>query len=294
MNVKNLRNTFLLLDGAMGTMLQRHGLASGEKPEAYNLTHPEILTAIHEAYAAAGSQVLTANTFGANRRKLGGDYTPERVITAGVKLAKQTGLDVALDLGPIGELMEPLGTLTFDDVYELYKEQVTAGAAAGADLVIMETLSDLREAKAAILAVKENSTLPVFCTLTFDASGRSFMGVDPQTCAIALSGLGVDALGINCSLGPKELLPMLQIMAGYSRVPLMVQANAGLPVNEDGKITYPFTPEEFAAVIPEMAALGVTVFGGCCGTTPEHIGAIAHAVRGQSARRLFYADAQAA
>lgn len=271
-----LHKGFVVFDGAMGTMLQKAGLQTGEIPETYNLLHPEIILDIHRQYVRAGAEVITTNTFQANELKLKGcQYSVEEIIEAGVGIAKQAGAKyVALDLGPLGQLMEPMGTVTFEQAYEIFARQVRAGVKAGADLVLIETLSDIYEAKAAILAVKENSDLPVFCTITFQADGRTFIGTDPLTATVVLQSLGADALGVNCSLGPKELLPIVREITTYAQVPVMVQPNAGLPRMEGDQTVYDVTPQEFAAFIDSMADQGVRVFGGCCGTTPEYITAV--------------------
>ncbi|MBQ8398245.1 MAG: homocysteine S-methyltransferase family protein [Clostridia bacterium] len=277
---------FLLFDGAMGTMLQARGLRAGELPERLNLTHPDIVRSIHAEYVAAGADVITANTFGANARKLaeggGADLTVEAVVSAAVKLAREAGAKaVALDVGPTGALLEPLGTLSFDEAYALFAETVRAGAAAGADVVLIETMSDLLEAKAALLAAKENCDLPVFVTMTFSADGRTFLGTDPKTAAVTLSALGADAVGLNCSLGPTEAAPLVREILDYATVPVMVQPNAGLPriVNCDddacgcggSHTVYDVTPTEFVDACAGLARDGVTIFGGCCGTNPAFI-----------------------
>jgi len=271
--LEHLKNNFLLFDGAMGTMLQNEGLRDGELPEVLNIEKPGIVSKIHRQYVLAGADVVTANTFGANSLKFKNQkYTVKEVILSGIKCAKESGAKyVAQDIGPTGALLEPMGTLTFEEAYDLYKEQVLIGKEAGVDLFIIETISDLYEAKAAILAAKENSGLPVFCTMTFEKDGRTFCGVDAVSAAVTLSSLGVDALGVNCSLGPKEILPVVETLAKYSKVPLIVQANAGLPKDLGGKTVYEITPEEYTNEIKKMADLGVRVFGGCCGTTPEFI-----------------------
>ncbi len=197
---------------------------------------------IHAEYVAAGADVITANTFGVNDRKFSGDGEVERVITAGVTLARDAGARyVALDVGPTGALLEPLGTLKFEEAYELFARQVRAGASAGADCVLIETMADLYEAKAAVLAAKENCALPVLCTMTFAEDGRTFLGTDPKTAALTLCSLGVDAVGINCSLGPRELIPLVRQMAEVATAPLMVQANAGLPEIVNGETVFRVT-----------------------------------------------------
>lgn len=263
-----LQTGFLLFDGAMGTMLQEKGLAAGMQPEYFNLTHPEVVTEIHRQYVAAGADIITANTFQANGHKIPEAELP-KIITAAVKLAKDSGARfVAYDMGPIGALLAPLGTLSFDESYKLFAQQARLAERAGADLVILETVSDLLEAKAAILAIKENTDLPVFVTMTYQADGRTFVGCDPVTATLTLQALGADALGVNCSLGPKELLPVVEEITRYAQVPVVVQANAGLPEMENGATVYRLTPAAYLAAIAPMLDLGVTVVGGCCGTTP--------------------------
>lgn len=266
-----------LLDGAMGTMLQAAGMPVGQLPELWNIQHPEIVTRIQRAYVEAGSRVIFANTFGANRHKLSGSgYDVEAVISAGIRAAREAAGDepvrVALDVGPIGQLLEPLGTLSFAEAYDIFREMVTAGERAGADLIVFETMSDLYEAKAAVLAAKEHTNLPVWVTMTFEATGRTFVGVTVPAMAMTLTGLGVDALGFNCSLGPKELLPMVEELAHWTNLPLILKPNAGLPDPSTG--AYTITPEEFAEEMVQAAKLGVTIMGGCCGTTPDFIKAL--------------------
>lgn len=266
-----------LLDGAMGTMLQAAGMPVGQLPELWNIQHPEIVTRIQRAYVEAGSRVIFANTFGANRHKLSGSgYDVEAVISAGIRAAREAAGDepvrVALDVGPIGQLLEPLGTLSFAEAYDIFREMVTAGERAGADLIVFETMSDLYEAKAAVLAAKEHTNLPVWVTMTFEATGRTFVGVTVPAMSMTLTGLGVDALGFNCSLGPKELLPMVEELAHWTNLPLILKPNAGLPDPSTG--AYTITPEEFAEEMVQAAKLGVTIMGGCCGTTPDFIKAL--------------------
>lgn len=266
-----------LLDGAMGTMLQAAGMPVGQLPELWNIQHPEIVTRIQRAYVEAGSRVIFANTFGANRHKLSGSGCDvEAVISAGIRAAREAAGDepvrVALDVGPIGQLLEPLGTLSFAEAYDIFREMVTAGERAGADLIVFETMSDLYEAKAAVLAAKEHTNLPVWVTMTFEATERTFVGVTVPAMAMTLTGLGVDALGFNCSLGPKELLPMVEELAHWTNLPLILKPNAGLPDPSTG--AYTITPEEFAEEMVQAAKLGVTIMGGCCGTTPDFIKAL--------------------
>ena len=274
MDVKQyISEHILVFDGAMGTMLQKKGLKTGDLPECFNITHPDIVSEIHREYVQAGSDIITTNTFQANRFKLEHcEYSVEQLITAGVKLAKQSGSKfVALDIGPLGQLMEPMGTLKFEEAYEAFREQMVAGEQAGADCILLETMSDLYEVKAAILAAKEHTKLPVFCTLTYQEDGRTFVGADPVTGTITLQSLGVDALGVNCSLGPKELTPVVEQILTYATVPVMVQANAGLPQIREGQTVYDVTPEEFIRYVRPMVEQGVRIIGGCCGTNPDFI-----------------------
>ena len=265
---------FLILDGAMGTMLQAAGLSMGELPESWNLTHPDRVAAIQRRYVDEGTRVLCTNTFGANRFKTAkSGYSPAELITAAVRCARDAAGDrpvkIALDVGPIGQLLEPLGTLSFDEAYDIFREMVTAGEAAGADIIFFETMSDLYELKAGVLAAKENTSLPVWASMTFEATGRTFVGVTVPAMAVTLDALGVDAMGFNCSLGPKELLPLAEEMACWTDRPLILKPNAGLPDPATG--AYTITPEEFALDLARAADIGVTIFGGCCGTTPDFI-----------------------
>ncbi len=272
------RRRFVLLDGGMGTQLQSRGLQPGEKPELAALTMPDTLTAIHRDYAAAGADILLANTFGANAKKLAGcGYTLQQVIQASLACARtaaeETGALVGLDIGPLGELLAPAGTLAFADAYDRFAEVIRLGAEAGADLVFLETMTDLYELKAAILAAKETCTLPVFTSMSFEARGRTFTGCTVESYAVTAVGLGADAVGINCSLGPKEILPFAKRLCRSvpAGVPVFVKPNAGLP-NPDG--SYNLNAAEFAAEMQEYAATGISMLGGCCGTTPAFIAAL--------------------
>ena len=265
----------------MGTMLQKMGMEPGAVPELLNFTRPDWIKSIHRAYLDAGSQIIYANTFGANRHKLSRtDKSPAEVITAAVKLAKEaaqgTSALVGLDVGPIGELLEPLGTLTFESAYDIFAEMMEAGAKAGADLVAIETMTDLYEAKAALLAAKEKTALPVYVTMSFEASGRTFTGCTAASMAHTLEGLGADAIGVNCSLGPKELLPLVQELRHHTTLPLIAKPNAGLPDPEDGH--YDLPPEEFAAAMVSIIQAGATMVGGCCGTDERYIAALKQAL----------------
>lgn len=266
---------FLIFDGAFGTMLQKRGLlAPGQVPAALNITHPEDITAIHNAYAAAGSAVATTNTFESAPHQLkDAPYSTEQVVRAAVAAARASDAPyTALDIGPTGMLLEPMGTLSFEDAYDSFAQIVKAGA--DADMIILETFSDLLEIKAALLAAKEHSDLPVIASMTFAADGRTFTGTDPVTAALTLQALGADAVGVNCSLGPKELLPVVEQMAAVLSVPLIVQANAGLPEVVDGKTVYTIAPEAYAESVGKMADLGAVIVGGCCGTDPDYIRAV--------------------
>ncbi len=263
---------FLVFDGAMGTQLQARGLAAGEIPELLCLTNPAEVTEIHAAYVAAGSEVVTTNTFGANRTKLGDAATVEQIFDAAVACARASGARyVAADIGPTGSLLQPMGTLSFDEAYKLFAQQVQAATTAGADLFIIETMADLAEAKAALLAAKEHSDLPIFVTMTFDEDGRTFLGTTPEVAAVTLSALGANVVGINCSLGPADVAPLVERMLPWASCPVMVQANAGLPHVEEGRTLYSIGPEEYCTAVADMLDVGVTVIGGCCGTSPAFI-----------------------
>lgn len=269
-----IKDNVLFLDGAMGTVLQNSGVNPGKYPEAMNITHPDVVYGVHDAYFKAGTKLVLSNTFGASAHKMAGcEYTPQQVIEAGVKLAKKAaaanGGFAALDIGPLGQLLEPMGTMTFEEAYEDFAMQVRAGAAAGADLVFIETMTDLYEVKAAVLAVKENCDLPVFTTMSFEQNMYTFAGTSLSSMAITLDGLGVDALGINCSLGPVEMLPMAREMKKWTDKPIIIKPNAGLPCLVNDKTVYNITDNDFASAMEEIMALGVNIVGGCCGTTPD-------------------------
>lgn len=272
----DFKNQIIMLDGGMGTMLQAAGVPMGKVPEALNVTHGEAVIDIHRQYIEAGADIIYANTFSANRYKLGySDYSVEELVTAGVVNAKKAvaaserDVAVALDVGPIGELMEPNGSLKFEDAYDMFKEMMTVGAKAGADLIVIETSTDLLEMKAAVLAAKENTSLPVFSTMTFEKNGRTFTGVTVEAAALTLTGLGVDAVGINCSLGPDDIYPLAQKLVEWTPLPVIIKANAGLPnLNSGG---YDISAGQFAEQMDKFMDLGVQIIGGCCGTTPEYI-----------------------
>ena len=272
----DFKNKITMLDGGMGTMLQAAGVPMGKVPEALNVTHAEAVIDIHRQYIEAGADIIYANTFSANRYKLSySDYSVKELVRAGVVNAKKAVADsgrnvaVALDVGPIGELMEPNGSLKFEEAYDMFKEMMTVGEKAGADLVVIETSTDLLEMKAAVLAAKENTSLPIFSTMTFEKNGRTFTGVTVEAAALTLTGLGVDAIGINCSLGPNDIYPLAQKLVEWTPLPVIIKANAGLPnLNSGG---YDISAEQFAEQMDKFMDLGVQIIGGCCGTTPEYI-----------------------
>lgn len=267
-----------ILDGGMGTMLQAAGMKPGEHPEIYGLAHPDVVRGIHDAFIKAGSEVIYANTFGANRRKLAGTgHSVAEVVRANVISARASaaghGARVALDIGPIGELLEPLGTLSFEEAYDIFKEMVEAGVDAGVSLIVIETMTDLAEARAAVLAAKECSGLPVWVTMSFEATGRTFTGTTVPAMALALGGLGVEAIGINCSLGPEQLVPLVTELHEWTELPIIVKPNAGLPDPATGE--YSLSAVEFGKQMRAFPRLGGLILGGCCGTTPRFIERIA-------------------
>ena len=278
----------VLLDGGMGTMLQARGLKLGEYPELAALEHPDWLLDIHRAYVAAGSQILCANTFGANREKLRRTgRTVEEVIPPSIALARQAAGGralVALDLGPIGQLLEPTGSLDFETAVDIFAQEVRAARDAGADLVMVETMTDLQECRAALLAVKENSDLPVMVSLTYEERGRTFLGHSPAAAALTLEGMGADAIGVNCSLGPREMPPLVEELTRWTTLPISVKPNAGLP--DPGGAGYDITAEEFADAMAALTQLGVKCYGGCCGTTPDYIAKLARALEGRTIRAV--------
>lgn len=275
-----------LLDGAMGTMLQRAGMRLGDRPETLSITAADVVEGIQRQYVQAGSQMLLANTFCANAHKLAGTgYAVEDVVRASVRVAKRacmgTEAKVALDIGPIGELLEPLGTLHFDEAYALFAQMIRVGVQEGVDAVFFETFSDLNELRAGVLAAKECCDLPVFASMTFEQSGRTFLGVSAPCAAMALSALGVQAVCVNCSLGPKEVAPVLRAMREATDLPLILKPNAGLPDPATG--AYDATPEEFAAACAALTDVGAAYIGGCCGTSPAFIAALRRVLEGKQA-----------
>lgn len=268
----------LFFDGGMGTLLQEQGLQAGELPETWNLKNPEPIIQIHKAYLAAGADIILANTFGANRFKYGGDL--EKIVTAGVANAKKAVAEsgkkayVALDIGSTGKLLKPMGTLDFEEAVGVFAEIIRVGEKAGADLILIETMSDTYELKAAVLAAKENSALPIMATVIFDESQKMLTGASPQVVVSLLEGLGVDALGINCGLGPKQMKEIVKELLKYASIPVIVNPNAGLPRSENGKTVFDVGAEEFAEDMEEIVTMGAWFAGGCCGTTPAHIQAM--------------------
>ena len=278
----------VILDGGMGTMLQARGLGLGEYPELAALAHRDWVVDIHRQYARAGSQILCANTFGANREKLSRTgKTVAEVVPPSIAAAR-AGAEgkalVALDIGPIGQLLEPTGSLRFEEAVDIFKEVVLAGVQAGADLVLIETMTDLQECRAALLAVKECCSLPVMVTMTYEDRGRTFLGHSPACAALVLEGMGAAAIGVNCSLGPREMPPLVEELTRWSTLPIAIKPNAGLP--DPGGAGYDITAEEFAAAMADLAPMGVKLFGGCCGTTPEYIALLKRALTGQAIREV--------
>ena len=293
MNLRErLKDGMLLLDGGTGTMLQRFGMPMGTIPETLNIEKPEWILRLHRGYLEAGSDIVYANTFGANRLKLQGtQYSVTELVGAAIRLAKEAAETfagskagasgrkalAALDIGPLGQLLTPTGTLSFEEAYDLFAEIVEAGR--DADLVVIETMTDLQETKAAVLAAKEHSDLPVFVTMTFEENHRTFTGCSVPAMCLTLEGLGVDAIGVNCSLGPKELLPIVEEISQWTSLPIIVKPNAGLP--DPVTNTYDITPEEFCEAVGQMLPFGPRILGGCCGTDPSYIQGLRALIDGQ-------------
>lgn len=288
-----LGKELLFFDGAMGTILQEQGLKPGELPELWNMTHEETISGIHKSYLEAGCDIVKANTFGVNPFKMKNTkYSCEELTAKGIHLVKQaiseTGREAytALDIGSLGKLLEPLGELSFEEAYEAFKPVCIAGEQAGADLCLIETMNDTYEIKAAVLAVKENTSLPVIVTMVFDEGGKLLTGADMEAAVAMLEGLRVDAIGLNCGFGPDVMQEFLPKLREVCSLPIVVNPNAGLPVVVDGKTCFCVKPEDFAAVMKEIARDGVSVLGGCCGTTPEHIRALVDNCRGIPAMEI--------
>lgn len=290
MILERLGKELLYFDGGTGTLLQEKGMEPGELPETWNLTHTEEMVDIHRQYFEAGSDIVLTNTFGANALKFHDtEYELEDIVAAAVVNVKEgawmgvhDGREVytALDIGPTGKLLKPMGDLSFEDAYAAFKEVVQYGEEAGADLIHIETMSDTYEVKAAVLAAKENTSLPVFATMIFDEKGKLLTGGDIPSTVALLEGLRVDALGINCGMGPAQMLPILEEILKYTTVPVIVKPNAGLPKQKDGNVYYDVEPDEFAEIMQKAVELGAGVVGGCCGTTPAHIRALIRKTEG--------------
>ena len=281
-----LKENILILDGGMGTLLQERGLAIGELPERRSISHPELITEIHRAYFDAGSNVVNTNTFGANSLKFS-DEELDAIVCAAINNAKSARSEsrgtqekwIALDIGPTGKMLKPYGDLDFEDAVEIFAKTIRLGAKYGCDLVFIETMNDSYEAKAALLAAKENCELPVFVSCAFGEDGKLMTGGSPAAMVAMLEGMGADAIGVNCSLGPLALAPIVKQYLEYASVPVILKPNAGLPRAVDGKTVFDVSPEEFAKTTADLAALGVRAVGGCCGTAPEYISALAEKIK---------------
>jgi len=289
--LKMLSHGPVVADGGTGTMLQAQGLGH-EGTETWNLTHPREILRLHAEYLAAGSMWIKTNTFGANRIKYpkGGAYDLQALVFAAVKLAKLAveeadqadAAPVLLSVGPTGRLLEPYGDLPFEGCVTIFKEAMARGALAGADAILIETFSDTREARAAVIAAKEAAPgLPVLCSLTFEENGRLLSGATPEAAVAILEGLGVAALGVNCGAGPARAMKVLPRLAAAAHVPILANPNAGLPLMENGRAVFDLAPEEFAAQSEQLLAMGASILGGCCGTTPAHIEALAKRLQGK-------------
>lgn len=291
---EKLGKELLFFDGGMGTLLQKEGLKPGELPENWNIEKKDVIRGIHRSYYEAGSNILLTNTFGANAVKYHDQpYSLREVVKAAVGNVKSAAPDamIALDVGPTGKLLKPMGDLEFEVAYEAFKEVMLYGAQEGVDLIHIETMSDTYEVKAAVLAAKENTDLPVFATLIFDERGKLLSGGDVASVVALLEGLRVDALGINCGMGPEQMLPILKEMKSYTSLPIIVKPNAGLPKQRDGQTYYDVTPDKFATALTEIVRNGACVIGGCCGTTPEHICAMVEACRDMDVVKPTYKSA---
>lgn len=285
--IEFIKDNLLYLDGGMGTLLQGQGLLPGELPERWNLTHPDVITSIHRDYYDAGSHVVNTNTFGANRLKLSSEEL-ERVIAAAIANARRAAAEsrgsqpkwVALDIGPTGRMLKPYGDFDFEEAVSVFAETVRLGVKHGADLIMIETMNDSYETKAALLAAKENSDLPVFVSNAYGEDGKLMTGADAAAMVAMLEGMGADAIGVNCSLGPKALSGVVEAYLRHSSVPVLLKPNAGLPKAQEGKTVYDVTPEEFAADVAALIRKGVRIAGGCCGTTPAYLSALVKAASG--------------
>jgi len=274
--LEKLGKELIIFDGAMGTMLQANGLKVGAIPEELNIEQKDIIIKIHSDYIKAGADIITTNTFGANSYKLANSkYSIEEIILSAVenakKATKNTNSLIAYDIGPIGKMMKPIGNMDFDVAYDYFKEQAIIINKLNVDLVIIETMSDIAEMRSAVLAIKENTNLPIIATMTFNSDERTVTGTDPENIVLILESLGVEALGVNCSLGPNELKPIVNRILNFSKTPIIVQANAGLPTKTNGFTTFSVNKNEYSEIIKEFIKSGVSIIGGCCGTTPEYI-----------------------
>ena len=272
----------ILLDGAMGSVLQQHGLKLGGLPEELNFTEPDLIRSVHRSYIEAGAQGIYANTFGANRHKLqNSSYSVDEIVKQGIKLAREaaegTDVLVGLDIGSLGRMLRPTGDMPVDEAYDMFREVMIAGREA--DFIAIETMTDLMEVKTALLAAKENTDLPVICTMSFEQNMRTFTGCSAASMAMTLSGMGADVIGMNCSLGPKDALPIVEEILRWSSVPVLIRPNAGLP--DPATNLYNTTPQEYADVMEQIAAMGVKALGGCCGTNPDYIREVAGRIRGK-------------
>lgn len=279
MNVlEYMKSNILYLDGGMGSLLQAFGIKPGEHPERWSVSHPEVITKIHKDYFDAGSNVVLTNTFGANTLKFDIEEV-DAIIKASIENAREAALQstnhnpkfVGLDIGPCGKLLKPYGDLDFEDAVEAFAGMVKAGVKYGADLIFIETMNDSYETKAALLAAKENSELPVFVSNAYGEDGKLMTGATPAAMVAMVEGMGADAIGCNCSLGPAQLAPVIDELLEYASIPVMVKPNAGLPRESDGKAVYDILPKQFGQEVLALIEKGVRAVGGCCGTTPEYI-----------------------
>ena len=292
-----LHNHIVCLDGGMGTLLQARGLQPGEYPEHWNISHPDEIIAIHQAYFDAGSNVVCTNTFGANSLKFG-DAELEKIISSAIANANQARENsdssaekfIALDIGPTGKMLRPFGDLDFEDAVSIFAKTIRLGVKYGVDLIIIETMNDSYETKAALLAARENSDLPVIVSNAYGADGKLMTGASPAAMVALLEGMGADALGANCSLGPRQLRSVAEELLEYASVPVILKPNAGLPRLENGKTVFDITMDEFSDEIASLVERGVRVVGGCCGTTPEYIRSLKEKIRFRSPKAISQKD----
>ena len=283
-----LKDNLIFLDGGMGTLLQENGLKAGELPERWNVTHADVINKIHKEYFDAGSNVVATNTFGANILKFSEEEL-EEIIKCAVSNAKNAKEQsngsqekwIALDIGPTGRMLKPYGDLDFEDAVKVFSKTVKLGVKYGVDLVFIETMNDSYETKAAVLAAKENCDLPVFVSNAYGEDGTLMTGAKPKAMVAMLESLGVDAIGVNCSFGPKKLAPVVEEYLKYSSIPVLLEPNAGIPKVVDGKTVYDVLSEEFSSDVSTLIKKGVRIAGGCCGTTPDYIKALVEKVKGQ-------------